>query len=142
MEAEEGAPKRANSQQKTSCNVYLLRSSFGNFCNGQNWASSRKNCARRRERDGVFRHGRTARYYGRGGYVSVTALRRYDRLSEKNSQGNPLSFLLPLPSLPSTFRPSLPPSTSARCLQSRSLMRGWAAARCGFSEFQGFLPAF
>ena len=134
------APKRANSQQKTSCNVYLLRSSFGNFCNGQNWASSRKNCARRRGRDGVFRHGMTARYYGGGGYVSVTALRRYDRLSEKNSQGNPL---LPLAAPFSSFHvPALPPSTSARCLQSRSLMRGWAAARCGFSEFQGFLPAF
>ena len=108
MKAEEGAPKRANSQQKTSCNVYLLRSSFGNFCNGQNWASSRKNCARRRERDGVFRHGMTARYYGRGGYVSVTALRRYDRLSEKNSQGNPLLPLRSLLFLPRSGPPSLP----------------------------------
>lgn len=107
MKAEEGAPKRANSQQKTSCNVYLLRSSFGNFCNGQNWASSRKNCARRRERDGVFRHGMTARYYGRGGYVSVTALRRYDRLSEKNSQGNPLLPLRSLLFLPRSGPPSL-----------------------------------
>ena len=107
MKAEEGAPKRANSQQKTSCNVYPLRSSFGNFCNGQNWASSRKNCARRRGKDGVFRHGMTARYYGRGGYVSVTALRRYDRLSEKNSQGNPLLPLRSLLFLPRSGPPSL-----------------------------------